>query len=166
MTPPLEHSTTAARPVAMRASVIGAVLTAVAVTVVWSVASAEAIPESARPYLLVGALAGALAGTLGNTIVARGALRRIGGAQASSDFVRAIVMDFALQVFAVIGVTLVLRFLLALKFPEFATLGFTLAGAVAFFRVPGTILVSRALESRARETGDAATAAPAAQDSN
>ena len=126
------------------------------------VTSAELLPDITRPYLLVGAVVGAAAGTLGNIIVARGSLHRVGGPQASADFVRAIVLDFALQTVAIAGGTVAVRFLLVAKFQEFATFGMTLAGAVVLFRVPGTILVSRALDRRAR---GAATAA-SAQDSN
>ena len=161
-TPLPESPATAAWPVAARASVLGAAFTAVIVTLVLLVTSVELLPDVTRPYMLVGAVVGAAAGTLGNIIVARGSLRRVGGPQASADFVRSIVLDFVLQTVAVVGGTVAVRFLLAAKFQEFATFGMTLASAVVLFRVPGTILVSRALDLRARGAATAATA----QDSN
>lgn len=161
-----EHPATAAWPVASRASVIGAGWTAIVVTVVLLATSAEVLPDQTRPFLVLGAIVGAVSGTLGNIIVAQGSLRRVGGPQASAEFVRAIVLDFAVQVVAVVGGTVAVRFFLVLKFQDFATFGMTLAGAVVLFRVPGTILVNRALGLRARRTGGIATAATGAKESN
>jgi hypothetical protein len=137
--------------VASRGAAIGAAAT---MAVVASIVLAAPVPPESRAFLLWGGVAGGVAGTLGNWIVARGALRRVGGKEASADFVRSIFLDFVLQVFAVVAGTMCL-YLLQLKFQEFAAFGATLAGAAVLFRAPGTVLVSRALSARAEASRSA-----------
>ena len=152
--------------VAGRGSGIGAASTLVLVSAILLAVPAATIPSESRPFIVWGAVVGAGVGALGNWIVARGALRRVGGPEASADFVRSIVLDFVLQVFAVVAGTMCL-YLLQLKFQEFAAFGATLAGAAVLFRAPGTVLVSRALTQRAQAARSTApSASPASEDPN
>jgi len=152
-----QESSKAANPmpwsVASRGSAIGALAVGAIVAALLLAAPTTTIPPESRNFIAWGGLAGGGIGTLGNWIVARGALRRVGGPEASSDFVRAIFLDFVLQVFAVVAGTMTL-YLLQLKFQEFAAFGATLAGAAVLFRAPGTVLVSRALNRRAQASRD------------
>ena len=146
-----DRPTTAVGSLLARACAIGLVVVGVPVGLVLALATEAFLPGPAGSYLLAGAALGVLTGCLGNWLVATGSLRHVGGPAASTAFVRSVVMDFALQGFVIIGGILAVRFLLTVKFQEVAAFGVTLAGAVLLFRIPGTVLTSRALDRRSRQ---------------
>ena len=127
---------------------VGAVAAGGLAGVAISVLPPEVLTGEARTFMWGGVVGGALSGSIGNLLVARGGLSVPADPRDSRAFLRAIVLDFALQVFAVVGGTVGL-FLLAVKFANLAAFGFALAGVATVFRVAGTVMVSRALNRRA-----------------
>ena len=147
------------------------VLVAVGLGAIISMAlPADVLTAEVQRFMWAGVLAGALSGSVGNLLIARGGLGKPERPEDSRAFLRSIVLDFALQTLAVVGGTLGL-FLLSVKFPNLAAFGLALAGVATVCRVMGTVMVSRALNDRARANRMAsgvvhASPATSVQDSN
>ena len=146
----VEHATSAlVRALVLRAGLVGLITVGVIAAVLAAAAGAVQLTAEQHALLLVGLGVGALTGAVGNFIVARGALVPAADAAASTSFLRGLVLDFALQFGAIVGLGLLL-YAVGMGFKSAAVFGVALAGASMVFRAPGTIFIARALSARAR----------------
>jgi hypothetical protein len=138
--------------VALRASGMGALIVACLAVLAIVLVPEELLSAQGRGFLWAGAGVGACSGALGNLIVARGGLSTPADPRDGRGFVRALAIDFVLQLVAVLGSPMCL-ILLEMKFAHVAAFGMALAGATGVFRLAGTLLVARALTHRAGRFG-------------
>lgn len=133
----------------VRAGLAGGAAALAIAGVFWSVLPTELLDKGGPGYIWAGALIGLATGCIGNALIAFGAARPVEVPGDSAGFLRAVVLDFALQIFTVSG-GMVGMFFKAVKFQHLAAFGIAFALVAMVCRITGTVLVSRALVARAR----------------
>jgi hypothetical protein len=146
---------------ALRGSLLGALVVGLFLGLAWqfrshllSVADYQRITGF---YYWAGAVVGLLSASLGNALIAFGSMKAQEDPANSTGFIRAVVLDFALQ-FACAGVSILGLIFKGLKFEQVAAFGITLSLTVVVCRMAGTAMVSRALVTRAKQRNRASEA--------
>ena len=111
---------------------------------------AELQAQVGGPYFWSGLAVGVLSAAIGNVLIAYGSMKAPEDRANSTGFLRAVVLDFALQFSCAAACILGLIFK-GLKFQPLAAFGITFALAVVVCRMCGTVLVSRALVARFKQ---------------
>jgi hypothetical protein len=139
---------------ALRGSLMGALLVGVLLGLAWQFRSqlltAADYQRITGFYYWSGALVGLLSASLGNALIAFGSMKAHEDPRNSTGFIRAVVLDFALQ-FACAAVSILGLIFKGLKFEQVAAFGITLSLTVVVCRMAGTTMVSRALVARAKQ---------------
>ncbi len=133
----------------MHVAIVGLAGTAVLVGVVDPLLPDTTLPPEARPYMWGGVATALCTSLLGGSLVAVGAYRPPEDPRNSTGFLRAVVLDFALQVLALAGGVAVM-YLSAVKFQNLAAFGVAFAVVATVFRSLGMVVISRALSARAK----------------
>ncbi len=118
--------------------------------VAWQLLPEDTRADAGTTYYWSGVGVGVLAAALGNVLIAFGAMKESGGPVDSTGFLRAIVMDFALQ-FGCAAVCILGMSIKGVKFQQVAAFGITFTAAVVVCRMFGTVLVNRALVARSKQ---------------
>jgi hypothetical protein len=122
----------------------------------WAITPADLLAATDRPFAGGGIFTALATGTAGNVLLATAAARPPEDPDNSSGFLRAVVLDFALQLLVVVAGVMGM-FLLDVKFQRLAAFGVAFVVVATAFRIAGSMVIARALgvRSSARAHGGA-----------
>ncbi|MEE2885962.1 MAG: hypothetical protein VX951_00905 [Planctomycetota bacterium] len=135
---------------AVRGTVWGGLVVLLLVGVTWQVLPEDLQIQVGALYFWSGVAVGLLSAAIGNGLIAFGSMKAPEDPTNSTGFIRAVVLDFALQ-FACAATCILGLIFKGLKFQHVAAFGITFALAVVACRMAGTMVVSRALVARSKQ---------------
>ncbi len=135
---------------AMRVCMMGTLLASVLLLLALLCLPARILPAELHSYLGLGVLVAVIVGAIGSTMLSLASCQPASNPQNGTAFLRAVVLEFALQFITIIVALLGMNFA-GVKFPALAAFGIAYAAVAMVFRASSSIMISRALSQRARQ---------------